>query len=151
MHAPCALHDHRLLPASLIGSVAGAVPPPRLLPCCGLPHMHALLCSAPAAVCRASGRLAEAQQENTEATDADLVRKANPFLAKLLLAHLAGDQAAEGIAGAAAAAAAAAAHAALLLCTRFAAGTLALLGRAPCKLEVFCRRTLFADDVHALL
>ncbi|KAL4423868.1 hypothetical protein ABPG75_001169 [Micractinium tetrahymenae] len=47
---------------------------------------------------RASGRLAEAQQENTEATDADLLRKANPFLAKLLATHLAGDKTAEGIA-----------------------------------------------------
>lgn len=48
---------------------------------------------------RASGRLAEAQQENTEATDADLLRKANPFLAKLVATHLAGDKAAQGIAG----------------------------------------------------
>ncbi|PSC73290.1 E3 ubiquitin-ligase BRE1-like 2 isoform A [Micractinium conductrix] len=43
---------------------------------------------------RASGRMAEAQQENTEATDADLLRKANPFLAKLLATHMAGDKAA---------------------------------------------------------
>lgn len=50
---------------------------------------------------RATGRPAEAQQENTEATDADLLRKANPFLAKLLSTHLAGDKAAQGIAGAA--------------------------------------------------
>lgn len=49
--------------------------------------------------CRASGRLAETQQENTEATDADLLRKANPFLAKLLAVHLAGDKTAVGIAG----------------------------------------------------
>lgn len=51
------------------------------------------------ATCRASGRLAEAPQENTEATDADLLRQANPFLAKLLLTHLAGDEEAERIAG----------------------------------------------------
>ncbi|PRW61074.1 E3 ubiquitin- ligase BRE1-like 2 [Chlorella sorokiniana] len=47
---------------------------------------------------RATGRPAEAQQENTEATDADLLRKANPFLAKLLSTHLAGDKEAQGIA-----------------------------------------------------
>ncbi|KAI3432441.1 hypothetical protein D9Q98_003994 [Chlorella vulgaris] len=41
---------------------------------------------------RAGGRLLDAQQENTEATDADLLRKANPFLAKLLLTYLAGDK-----------------------------------------------------------
>jgi hypothetical protein len=34
-----------------------------------------------------------------EATDADLVRKANPFLAKLLLGHLAGDKEAQRVAG----------------------------------------------------
>ena len=55
----------------------------------------------PPSPCSATGRPAEAQQENTEATDADLLRKANPFLAKLLSTHLAGDKEAQGIAGAA--------------------------------------------------
>ncbi len=41
----------------------------------------------------------DAQQENTEATDADLLRKANPFLAKLLLTYLAGDKEAARLAG----------------------------------------------------
>jgi hypothetical protein len=42
--------------------------------------------------------MAEAQQENTEATDADLLRRANPFLARLLVTHLAGDASAERVA-----------------------------------------------------
>jgi len=38
-------------------------------------------------------------QENTEATDADLLRKTNPFLAKLLTTHLSSDKAAKALAG----------------------------------------------------
>lgn len=60
------------------------------------PLTHRLL---PGCDCSASGRLAEALQENTEATDADLLRKTNPVLAKLLTTHLSSDKAAKALAG----------------------------------------------------
>lgn len=95
---PTAVCSSRLQPYRH-GQSAFCVSPPTPLTAAKHPTDAPTPASLPPS-CRASGRLAEEQQENTEATDADLLRRANPFLAKLLSAHLAGDKAAERVAGA---------------------------------------------------